>query len=61
MAVSAISPSPQLQQGTQMSALHRQHGRNQASSISDIDAQGSSVASASPSTGRVGQKLDVKA
>jgi hypothetical protein len=59
MAISAISSSPQLQL-TQASSLHR-HGRSQASSLSDVDAQSSNVAPSAPSTGRVGKKLDVTA
>jgi hypothetical protein len=61
MAISAISPSPQFQQAAQSSSLHRHGGRSQTPSISDIDAQGSSVASSAPSTGHVGKKLDVTA
>ncbi len=34
------------------------HGR---ASLSDIDAQGSSVATAASSTGKIGSKIDVRA
>jgi hypothetical protein len=60
MAVSAISSSPQPLQLAQSPSSHR-HGRNQASSISDVDAQSSSTTVAAPSAGRVGKKLDVRA
>jgi hypothetical protein len=61
MAISATTPSPQFPQAAQSSLLHRHGGRNQTPSISDIDAQGSSVASTAPSTGHVVRKLDVTA
>ncbi|HSZ67033.1 MAG TPA: hypothetical protein VK825_12580 [Xanthobacteraceae bacterium] len=58
MAISGISSSPQASQAVSSSALHR-HSRNQAPSISDVDGQSSSVASAAPSTGRVGKAVDI--
>jgi hypothetical protein len=60
MAISGISASPQPQQVSPQSALHR-HSRSQAPSISDVDGQSSSVAAAAPSTGRVGKTVDITA
>jgi hypothetical protein len=58
MAISGISASLQTQQAASSSALHR-HSRSQAPSISDVDGQSSSVASATPPTGRVGKAVDI--
>jgi hypothetical protein len=58
MAISAISSGSQLQQAAQLSSPHK-HGRAKTASVSDVDAQSSSVASAAPSTGGVGKKLNV--
>ncbi len=60
MAAAAISSNPLPQISAQVSPSHR-HGRNQNTSMSDIDAQNSSTTAAAPSTGRVGKKLDVRA
>jgi len=62
MALSAISSHSTSQaSGAQSSqaAGHHRHGGHHAKSISDTDAQSSSVASAPSSTGRIGSKLDV--
>jgi hypothetical protein len=64
MAVSGIAASTQYQSSSQQlsqsSGHHRHHGGHH-SSIGDLDAQSSSLASAQNSTGRVGSKLDVTA
>jgi hypothetical protein len=63
MAISAIStavPPPLSQQATQALGHHKRGGHH-ASSLSDIDVQGSSVATAPSSTGKIGSKLDVTA
>jgi hypothetical protein len=62
MAVSGLAASTQFQpanqQLSQSSGHHRHHGGHHMS-ISDIDAQSSSVASAPTSTGKVGSRLNV--
>jgi len=62
MAVSGISAtqaSVPMQQAVQPQGQHK-HGRH-SHSITDVDALGSSVASAPSPTGKVGSKLDVTA
>jgi hypothetical protein len=56
MAISGISASPQAQQPSSSSALHR-NSRSQAPSISDVDGQNASAAA--PPTGRVGKAVDI--
>ncbi|MFZ0424530.1 MAG: hypothetical protein WAL80_16765 [Xanthobacteraceae bacterium] len=46
-------------QAAQHSGQHR--NRTHAPSVSDIDAQSSSVAASTKSTGRVGSRVDVRA
>jgi len=64
MTVSGISTSAGLQQSgqqiSQSSGQHR-HGGHRWQSISDVDAQGSSIASAPNSTGKIGSKVNVTA
>ena len=62
MAISGISPGgiyATSQQPLQSVSQHK-HG-HQSTSLSDIDAQSSSVASPPSSTGKVGSKIDVTA
>jgi len=62
MALSAIFAHASSQaSGAQPSqaATHHRHGGHSAKSISDVDAQSSSVAAAPSATGRIGSKLDV--
>ncbi|HML07125.1 MAG TPA: hypothetical protein VK430_03225 [Xanthobacteraceae bacterium] len=65
MSVSAISSAAgaghmSSLHATQASGHHR-HGGRHAQSISDVDAQGSSVASPPSPTGKIGSKIDVTA
>jgi hypothetical protein len=53
-AVGAYVPNQQVQQTGQ-----HKHGKHQSLSMSDIDAQGSSVTTAPSSTGKVGRKVDI--
>jgi hypothetical protein len=62
MAISGIStaaPPPSSHQAAHARGHHKRGGHS--SSLSDIDVQGSSVATAPSSTGKVGSKLDVTA
>jgi hypothetical protein len=62
MAVSGISPASfqaLSQQAVQSLGQHKHGGHRPSTSLSDIDAQGSSLSSAPTSTGKVGGKLDV--
>jgi hypothetical protein len=61
MAISAIAPAPShpaSQQAAQSSSAHVHNGRRMQS-ITDIDAQGSSLASAPNATGKTGSKVDI--
>jgi hypothetical protein len=62
MSVSGISAAASShaasQQPSPSSALHRHHG-HQTPSNTDIDAQGSSVASAPSSTHKIGSKINI--
>ena len=60
MAVSGITPGSIYATNSQPLQSITQHKQNthQTISMSDIDAQGSSVASAPSSTGKVGSKVD---
>jgi hypothetical protein len=55
MAVSGISaaPTPQAPTGQSSQGTHHRHGHH-AKSLSDVDAQSSSVASAPSRTGKLG-------
>ena len=62
MAISAVSAAGIYtagQQPVQSASQHKHGGHHPSFSISDIDAQGSSVATAPSSTGKVGSKVDV--
>jgi hypothetical protein len=52
--------SGQSAQASQSSSPQRRHGAH-APSMSDVDAQSSSLASSNRSTGRVGSKVDITA
>jgi hypothetical protein len=62
MAMSAIGSAGfhAATQQTQSMSQHR-HGGHHAAPLSDVDAAGSSVASAPSPTGKTGSKLDVTA
>jgi hypothetical protein len=62
MAISGVStaaPPPSSHQAAHALGHHKRGGHH--SSLTDIDLQGSSVATAPSSTGKVGSKLDVTA
>jgi len=63
MAIAAgISQALQQLQSAQkpaQSAIHQRHGGHHGKSISDVDAQSSSVAAASSPTAKIGSKLDI--
>jgi hypothetical protein len=65
MAVSGISAASAgvsaPSQPTLSSIGHHKHGGHHSHSLTDIDAQGSSVASTPSSTGKIGSKLDLTA
>jgi len=58
--ISAASSPPPSQPPVQTLGRHK-HGGHHAQSLSDVDAQGSSVASAPSSTGKVGSKVNMSA
>ena len=63
MAVSGVSAAGAYaasQQPVQSLAQHK-HGHRQAFSISDVDAQSSSIASGASSTSKIGSKVDFSA
>jgi hypothetical protein len=62
MALSAIASagSHAASHQTQSVSQHK-HGGHRAAALSDVDAAGSSVASAPSATGKTGSKLDVTA
>jgi hypothetical protein len=60
MAISGVSTAPTSHQAAHALGHHKRGG-NQSSSLTDIDVQGSSVATPPSSTGKVGSKLDVTA
>ena len=43
------------------SLSHHKHGGNHGQSLTDIDATGSSMASAPSKTGKIGSKIDITA
>jgi hypothetical protein len=59
--ISAVSPQASSQQAMQTLGPHKHGGHHHSASLSDIDAQGSSLASAASSTGKVGSKVDLTA
>ena len=63
MSMSAISSAgfhASSQQGVQSLSQHK-HGGRHGSSLSNVDAQSSSVVSAPSKTGKVGSKIDISA
>ncbi len=58
--ISAATSNPTGGQQVQPLGQHK-HGGHHSPSISDVDAQGSSLASAPSSTGKVGSTVDVTA
>jgi hypothetical protein len=64
MAVSGISlavgSQVASQQAASVSSHHRQSGQR-TSSLTDIDAQGSSVATAPTATGKIGSRVNITA
>jgi len=63
MAITGVAPGgiyATSQQPLSTVSQHK-HGGHHSTSLSDIDAQGSSVASSPSSTGKVGSKIDVTA
>jgi hypothetical protein len=64
MAISGISNTATQQPSSHhasQAAGHHRHGRHHGQSLSDIDAQGSSMASAPSSTGKTGSRVNVTA
>jgi hypothetical protein len=64
MAVAGISfaaSSHAASQHTASTSRRQQHGGPQAPSMTDIDAQGSSVVSPPSTTGKIGTKIDITA
>jgi hypothetical protein len=63
MAVSGVSSVGAYAASQQVQSLsqHKHGSRHHASSLSDVDAQSSSVATGASSTKRVGGKLDITA
>ena len=62
MTVSGISPAgiqPPSPQPSPSLGTHKHGGHHRSTSLSDIDALGSSLASAASSSGKVGSKVDV--
>jgi hypothetical protein len=60
MAISGVSSAAAYaaSQPIQQTGQHK-HGKHHASSISDVDAQSSSIASAGGSSGQIGSKIDI--
>ena len=63
MAISGISSASFYAASQQaiLSLSHHKHGGHHGSSLTDIDAAGSSVASAPSQTGKIGSKIDITA
>jgi hypothetical protein len=63
MAISGVTPGSiyATSQPTLSSVSQHKHGSHQSNSMSNIDALGSSVASAPSSTGKVGSKINLTA
>ena len=63
MAISGMSSASfhaSAQQGLQ-SLSHHKHSGRPGQSLTDVDAAGSSVASAPSGTGKIGSKIDIRA
>lgn len=60
MAISGVSTAAAYaaSQPIQQTGQHK-HGKHQAASIADVDAQSSSIASAGGSSGPIGSKVDI--
>jgi hypothetical protein len=58
--ISAAGIQPSSQQAMQPLGQHK-HGRHHTQSISDLDAQSSSVASAPSPTGKIGSNINITA
>lgn len=58
--IASVGASLASQQPLQALGQHK-HGKHHAKSISDVDAQSSSIASSASSTGKVGSKIDISA
>ena len=58
MAISAMS---NLHASSQQALSQHKHGGHHGRSLSDVDAIGSSVASAPSKTGKIGSKIDISA
>jgi len=63
MAISAVTPGGIYATSQQplTSLSQHKHSANRLTSLSDIDAQGSSVATTPSSTGKVGSKINITA
>jgi len=63
MAISGVTPGSINATGQPplTSISQHKHGRHNSTSLSDIDAQGSSVATTPSSTGKVGSKINITA
>jgi hypothetical protein len=61
MAISAMSGFHASSQQALQSLSQPKHGGHHGRSLSDIDAAGSSVASAPSKTGKIGSKIDISA
>jgi hypothetical protein len=63
MAISSLSLASLHASGQQalQSLSHHKHGGRHGQSLTDIDATGSSVASAPSATGKIGSKIDISA
>ena len=61
MAISGMSSagSHAPSQQAVLSLSHQKHGSHHGRSLTDIDAAGSSVASAPSKTGKIGSKIDI--
>jgi hypothetical protein len=61
MAISGMSSAGASSQQAMQSLSHHKHGGHHGRSLSDVDATGSSLASAPSKTGKIGSKIDISA
>ena len=61
MAISAMSGFHASSQPALQSLTQHKHGGHRSHSLSDVDAAGSSVATAPSKTGKIGSKIDISA
>jgi hypothetical protein len=61
MAISGMSGFHALSQQAVQSLSHHKSGGRHGQSLSDVDATGSSLASAPSKTGKIGSKIDITA